>query len=467
MTDNLNDTPMAPEDSPGNLTQKTGVRRVNNLPMYLIGGVMVVFLIIMVWVASDRTRQQNQPQAGTEEKSGNTSMFAREITGNQTSGIIPAAVPQALDIPDLPTGSDTSPDEISAGTRITGTTIMVARPSNLEAPPYPEGGRMSSTNFPNEEIARIRAMKREMFEEAVKAKTTVQTIPSRSSGSSPPRTYNTPTGRGDDVAARLAAVQQEIDAAGQDPTVVYKARLAQIQGMMGGSREGITAPDQPMITSTVQTSEQGDRWELNSHPEPPRTPFELRAGFVIPATLISGINSDLPGQITAQVSQTVYDTATGKFPLVPQGSRLTGSYSSEVNYGQSRVLVAWSRIIFPDGKAMDIGSMSGADMAGLAGFHDKVNNHYVRLFGSALLMSAVTAGVTYSQRNNEDSDDGAPSASSALSEALGQQIGAVSAKLIEKNMNIAPTLEIRPGYRLNVIVTKDLTFFKPYQAFDY
>jgi type IV secretion system protein VirB10 len=237
--------------------------------------------------------------------------------------------------------------------------------------------------------------------------------------------------------------------------------------MMGGSREGITAPDQPMITSTVQTSEQGDRWELNSHPEPPRTPFELRAGFVIPATLISGINSDLPGQITAQVSQTVYDTATGKFPLVPQGSRLTGSYSSEVNYGQSRVLVAWSRIIFPDGKAMDIGSMSGADMAGLAGFHDKVNNHYVRLFGSALLMSAVTAGVTYSQRNNEDSDDGAPSASSALSEALGQQIGAVSAKLIEKNMNIAPTLEIRPGYRLNVIVTKDLTFFKPYQAFDY
>jgi type IV secretory pathway VirB10-like protein len=111
-------------------------------------------------------------------------------------------------------------------------------------------------------------------------------------------------------------------------------------------------------------SGQGDRWRLDSQPEAPRSPFELRAGFVVPATLISGINSDLPGQIMAQVAQNVYDTPTGKHLLIPQGSRLVGSYSSDVAYGQSRVLVAWQRIVFPDGKAMDIGAMPGADSAG-------------------------------------------------------------------------------------------------------
>lgn len=170
----------------------------------------------------------------------------------------------------------------------------------------------------------------------------------------------------------------------------------------------------------------------------------------------------------AQVSQDVYDTATGKYMLIPQGSRLVGSYSSDVAYGQSRVLVAWQRIVFPDGKAMDIGAMPGADSAGYAGFRDQVNNHYFRLFSSAFLMSGVTAGITYSQRQNQANNAyGAPSASSALSEALGQQLGQVTAQLIAKNMSISPTLEIRPGYRFNVVVTKDMTFTKPYKSFDY
>ncbi len=112
--------------------------------------------------------------------------------------------------------------------------------------------------------------------------------------------------------------------------------------------------------------------------------------------------------------------------------------------------------------------MPGADSAGYAGFHDQVNNHYVRLFGSAFLMSGVTAGITYSQRQNQATNTyGAPSASSALSEALGQQLGQVTAQLIAKNLSISPTLEIRPGYRFNVVVTKDMTFSKPYRSFDY
>jgi type IV secretory pathway VirB10-like protein len=208
---------------------------------------------------------------------------------------------------------------------------------------------------------------------------------------------------------------QQIDArAASDPTAAYQARLAQIRasgvggqqaagGMGGGAPQLLqTSPVAARARTYAQFagSGQGDRWRLDSQPEAPRSPFELRAGFVVPATLISGINSDLPGQIMAQVAQNVYDTPTGKHLLIPQGSRLVGSYSSDVAYGQARVLVAWQRIVFPDGKAMDIGAMPGADSAGYAGFNDQVNNHYLRLFGSAFLMSGVTAGITMSQGQN-------------------------------------------------------------------
>ena len=168
----------------------------------------------------------------------------------------------------------------------------------------------------------------------------------------------------------------------------------------------------------------------------------------------------------AQVSQNIYDSPIGKWRLIPQGSRLVGTYSSEVEFGQARVLVAWQRIIFPDGKTMDIGAMPGADGMGYAGFQDQVNNHYLRIFGSALIMSAIVAGSTYSQRDSGGAF-GRQNAGSIMSQSLGQQLGLVTANLIRKNLNVSPTLEIRPGYRFNIIVTKDMKFSRPYQSFDY
>jgi len=358
--------------------------------------------------------------------------------------------------------------------------LAVVRPNDLEAPPWPPGDGEGRTRE-DDELERIRMAKMQQFTEAVKAKTTVQVVAPRSSGSSD---YNAaPPASQDEALMRLAAARQRIQAeAKSDPTAAYKARLEQLRasGIGGGSSgasRGASSQGSDFLApsdggaddsySVFANGQEGDRWELKSKPEAPRSPFELRAGFVVPATLISGINSDLPGQIMAQISQDVYDTPTGRHLLLPQGSRLVGSYSSDVAYGQSRVLVAWQRIVFPDGKAMDIGSMPGADQAGYSGFKDKVNNHYFRLFGSALLMSAVTAGVSLSQEQDNSGFGTETTASSAMSEALGQQLGQVTAQLISKNLNIAPKLEIRPGFRFNVIVTKDLTFSKPYKSFDY
>ena len=447
---------MSPDASPGEATPNTGVRRVNNLPMYIVGGLLTVFLIVMVLVAADRAEKQNRQASAKEEKLGSTSMFANEIAGSQKDGIIPA---ERLIVPEL-------------------SQVPIARPENLDRPPTPPA---SSNSRSNDELERIRMAKLQQLEEAIKAKTGVQVTAPRSSGSIPggATTNRSIPATRDEALAKLAAVRQQIDAqTSDDPTAAYRARMQQLQAYgLGGEADGSMAPrllqtanssDNRNDIGQFSDSGQGDRWKLDSKPEAPRTPYELRAGFVVPATLISGINSELPGQIMAQIAQNVYDTATGKYLLLPQGSRLVGAYSSDVSYGQARVLVAWQRIVFPDGKAMDIGAMPGADSAGYAGFTDQVNNHYLRLYGSALLMSAVTAGITYNQHQNQSTlGYQQPNASSALSQALGLQLGQVTAQMIAKNLNIAPTLEIRPGYRFNVIVTKDMTFSKPYQSFDY
>ncbi len=459
---------MSPDASPGKLNRSSGVRRVNNWPMYIIGGAAAIFLLIMLMVASDRANKQPEAEDKKKEKTGNSSLFANQISGMDSDGIIPSKAEPPV-VPALNNAPVQEPER-----------LQVVRPDNLDAPPLPPRGGQPDINA--DELERIRRMKAQQFQEAVQAKSTVQVQAPRSSASSRPT--HGPLGP-QDALADIAAARQRLDEQSRsDPNTAFKARMAELRraGIVGGS-EGDGAGESPFRVTPSASRDKGfnqfagdqdeDRWALNAKMQAPRSPYELRAGFVIPAMLVSGINSDLPGQIIGQVTQSVYDTATGKHLLVPQGARLVGSYSSDVAYGQARVLVAWQRIVFPDGKAMDIGAMPGADGIGYSGLNDKVNNHYVRVFGSALLMSGVVAGISLSQDRNSSSNSGfgggnqRESASSAMSEALGQQLGQVTAQMIAKNLSIAPTLEVRPGFRFNVMVTKDLTFSKPYQAFDY
>ncbi len=208
---------------------------------------------------------------------------------------------------------------------------------------------------------------------------------------------------------------------------------------------------------------QPDKAWISMHIRTKGQDFEVKTGSVIPAIMVTGINSDLPGHIIAQVSQNVYDTATGMNMLIPQGSKLFGVYNSRIVYGQERVLVAWNRIIFPDGSALTLPAMEGADLSGNSGFSDRVNNHYFKTFGSAILMSLITAGTSYALDISGAMGDES-SLQSQLTASLAQQIGETSAQLLEKNLNIKPTLEIRTGYQFNVVLTKDLVFQSPYTA---
>jgi len=186
----------------------------------------------------------------------------------------------------------------------------------------------------------------------------------------------------------------------------------------------------------------------------PLSEFELKAGWVIPGAMITWINSMLPGQIIGQVSQNVYDSATGRAILIPAGAKLIGWYDVDISTGQDRVLVAWKQVKFPDGSSLDLGTMPGADQGGMAGMKDKVDNHYWRIFGQAAVLSILSAGFQLGQPNNNSGNT--VNTQQIFASAIGLQAAALAGQLLRKNMNTAPTLEIRPGFKFTVMVTKDI-----------
>jgi type IV secretory pathway VirB10-like protein len=182
--------------------------------------------------------------------------------------------------------------------------------------------------------------------------------------------------------------------------------------------------------------------------------YEIKAGFFIPGIMISGINSDLPGLLVGQVRQNVYDSATGRHLLIPAGARLVGTYDSAVSGGQESVLVAWNRVIYPDGSSVFLDTMPGADQLGIAGFKDQVNNHYLRTFGQAFMLSLFSAGMQLSQPRGAVA--GTYNAQQIGAAALGQQMAQLGMQIARRNLNMQPTLEIRPGYTFNIMVNKDI-----------
>jgi type IV secretory pathway VirB10-like protein len=192
----------------------------------------------------------------------------------------------------------------------------------------------------------------------------------------------------------------------------------------------------------------------------PASPYVVQAGTVIPGALITGIRSDLPGQITAQVTENVYDTPSGRLLLVPQGARLIGTYDSQIAFGQSRVLLVWTRLIMPNGRSIVLERQPGADSGGYAGLEDEVDNHWGALFKAALLSTLLAvgseAGAGSDSGNNGDIIQALRRGSSDSFNRTGQ-------KIVERNLNIQPTLTIRPGFPVRVIVNRDLVL-EPYRG---
>ncbi|MGH9613605.1 MAG: TrbI/VirB10 family protein, partial [Bryobacteraceae bacterium] len=180
---------------------------------------------------------------------------------------------------------------------------------------------------------------------------------------------------------------------------------------------------------------------LSSTRRPPLSPYEIKAGWDIPAVLEQALDSDLPGAVKALVASNVYDTATGLFLLIPQGSRLVGVYNSEIGYGQDGVQVIWNRVIYPDASSLDLGGMAGQDSHGYSGFRDKVDHHYKRLVGFALLTSVFAAASDLSQSQNR-SLLAYPSSGEVAGSAVGREVSEVGAQITRRNLNVQPTIKI-------------------------
>ena len=195
----------------------------------------------------------------------------------------------------------------------------------------------------------------------------------------------------------------------------------------------------------------------------PASPYQVMAGTVIAAALVTGIKSDLPGDVIATVTEPVYDTATGKFLLIPQGSRILGKYNSQVSYGQSRVQMVWNRIILPDTSSLALDNLVGTDPAGYAGVEDEIDRHWSRILAGAALTTLLGVGAELAApENRQDGNRIIIAGRDGLQDSVNQ----VGQEMTRRNMNVQPTLTARPGLPVRVIVARDLVL-RPYQPMFY
>jgi type IV secretion system protein VirB10 len=191
----------------------------------------------------------------------------------------------------------------------------------------------------------------------------------------------------------------------------------------------------------------------------PASKYIVQAGSIIAAALITGIQSDLPGLITAQVTENVYDSPTGKFLLVPQGSKLIGTYDSQVSFGQSRVLLVWNRIVFPNGNSIVLERQPGADAEGYAGLEDGVDYHWGAMAAAAALSTLLGVGAELGTTGNQSD------LVRAFQRGSQDSINQSGQQLVRRQINVQPTLTVRPGFPVRVLVNRDLVL-APYQSGD-
>lgn len=421
-----------------NAEAESGVKRINRLPIIVVIVLLIAFLGVIFYGLASRGLYFGK-DSGLETSSGNpASTFADQIKRGVTDGIIGEPQQQTVF---QPTPVETKQDEEKATNPFT---------------PQPEQRQeqQRGQELESEEVWRAR-LEREQREQYLRERHRQRMARLQANNAA----YDAPLAidrskleaKADETTSAATTTNAASSTATGATSDLYAAAL---RAGLGGQN---VDPNGQSSKEDFFNADLKDLGYLPNSVVPQQSPFELKRGSVIPATLISGINSDLPGRITAQVSQNVYDSATGHRLLIPQGAKLFGRYDSKVSFGQSRVLVVWTDIIFPNGSTLQIGGMAGTDAQGYGGFHDKVNNHYWRTFGSAALIAIIGAGIDMSMPQSSTLAT-QETASDAARRNFAESFGTVAEQTISRNLNVQPTLEIRPGYKFNVLVDQDIVF---------
>ena len=263
-----------------------------------------------------------------------------------------------------------------------------------------------------------------------------------------------------------AAVEAVASAVAVDPSALASGH--QPFNPMGARGAAAPQPTDPTAAQNRQDQKEafvakaGDTATRNpGNLQLPASPYQVMAGTIIPVALVTGINSDLPGQVIANVTEAVHDTATGRYLLIPQGSRLIGRYDSQVAFGQRRVLLVWTRLILPDTSSVALDRLPGIDPAGYAGLEDGVDWHWDRILAGAALSTLLGVGAELAAPQSRTDQDGNRTVI-AVREGAQDTVNQVGQEITKRNASIQPTLTIRPGFPMRVMVNKDL-ILRPYQ----
>ncbi|MDO4643458.1 MAG: TrbI/VirB10 family protein [Cardiobacteriaceae bacterium] len=402
-----------PGNSPNSPT--SGVRRLNKLPMIIAFTVLALVVLGIIYALHSRSVQRSSNNKGNNGTI-NKNAAAENILAGIGDGIADSetiVIDNTKPTPELPLPQKTAEDKKEEETE------------------DKEAQRIADL---------VRQFRERNYYEALVARTPIE------------------------ESSKKATAEEPTDAGRLDKPLTWNNQGAALERALAAQGiegiESLLGNRDPNLHSRKESFSQTENpyGYIASVREPQLTEYEIRVGAVIPAVMVSGINSDLPGDIIAQVTHDVYDSKTGRYILIPQGSKLIGRYDSQIAMGQERVMIAWYRLQFPDASIFNLGNMGAVDLAGYAGMNDRVNNHTWRIFKGALLLSVIGAGtqIAIGDSSNENSPINV-----AKSE-FGRQIGEAGNEMVKRNLNIQPTLEIRPGYRFNVMVNKDL-ILTPYQ----
>jgi len=430
------------------------IRRLNRLPIIAFIVLVVVFIGVVFWGLSQRGFRPGDGGPGTS-----SGQPASDLADELTRGVPPGIIGE----PARPT-TPTIPQVDEDGQPIITNPFQ---PQPTQTPQRPQVQQIQTQQQASESEAEWRARLQREFEEArlrEEHRQEMAQIQARPTAANSPMSIDLSNveaaqgGQQGGQPAGGAGQRAGFGGAAGNPAVqdLYAAAMQAGLGGQGARPDSNNQAGKDAFFNQEIT----DLGYLPNQVVPQMSRYELKRGSVIPATLQTGINSDLPGRITAQVRQNVFDSATGHRLLIPQGTRLVGRYDSNVSFGQSRVLVIWTDLVFPNGSTLQIGGMPGMDSEGYSGFRDQVNNRYLETFGSAILIALIGTGIDAAlpQSNTSPFQQNQNSLEDAARRNFAETFGRVADQTITRNLDVQPTLEIRPGYQFNVFVEQDIIF---------
>ncbi|RWP02648.1 IncP-type conjugal transfer protein TrbI [Mesorhizobium sp.] len=417
---------------------EAGIRRINRLPIIIVIVLVIAFLGVIFYGLTSRGLLVRQ-NSGLGDGSGNpASTFADQLKRGVGDAII--AEPQQT--------TTLQP------TPVTQSEKRSVNPFTPQPSPTEEAQPVQEPE--SEQVWRAR-LQREQEEQFLRERHRQRMARLQANDAA----YDSPItvdrgkfdSRGGDTTAAAATTTNGITTA-TTPGAASDLYAAALRAGLGGQN---VDPNGQKAKEDFFNTDLKELGYLPNRVVPQQSPYGLKRGSVIPATLITGINSDLPGRITAHVSQNVYDSETGHRLLIPQGTKLFGRYDSNVSFGQNRVLVVWTDMIFPNGSTLQIGGMAGTDAQGYSGYRDKIDRKWLQTFGSTVLIAMIGTGMDMAipQSSTLATQD---TASDAARRNFAETFGRVADRTIQRNMDVQPTLEIRPGYKFNVLVDQDIVF---------